>query len=105
MPGATQSIQWGDARVLKVGGKMFAVFRPPGAEPTSLSFKCDDLGFQLLTELGGFRPAPYLARAKWVNATDSVPLSADELEAYLKRAYETVLAKLPKKTRAAMGQA
>src|SRR5258708_24657087 len=101
--GATLSLQWGDDRVLKIGGKMFAVFCPAGSKTASLSFKCDDLGFELLTELGGFEPAPYLARAKWVRAAGTVPIPPAELGGHLKRPYETVPAKLPKKTRAAIG--
>jgi predicted DNA-binding protein (MmcQ/YjbR family) len=105
LPGATLSIQWGDHRVLKVGGKMFAVFSEAGAETPRLSFKADDLGFELLTQHGGFAPAPYLARAKWVHAEAAVPMTMGQLEAYLERAYETVLAKLPKKTRETIGPA
>jgi predicted DNA-binding protein (MmcQ/YjbR family) len=101
LPGATLSIQWGDHRVIKVAGKMFAVFSGTADTPY-LSFKADEMGFEMLTQHGGFVPAPYLARAQWVRAEESVPMPLADLEAYLRRAYETVVAKLPKKTREAL---
>ncbi|MBV8522828.1 MAG: MmcQ/YjbR family DNA-binding protein [Acetobacteraceae bacterium] len=104
LPGATLSIQWGDHRVMKVGGKMFAVFSGD-AETPYLSFKADELGFEMLTQHAGLQPAPYLARAQWVRAEKSIGMPIKDLEAYLQRAYEIVLAKLPKKTRAQVAKA
>ena len=102
LPGATEAIQWGDDRVFKVGGKMFAVI---GARPSakSMSFKCSDESFRLLTALPGLIPAPYLARAQWVKIEPLTALPADELKAYLARAHAIVAAGLPKKTQAALG--
>ncbi len=96
LPGATETIQWGDNRVFKVGGKMFAC---SGLEPDSrYSFKVDDARFLELSDLPGMRPAPYLARAKWVqvDASDCV-LDDNELEALLRNSYNLVFAKLPRK--------
>ena len=64
LPGATEQIQWGNNRVFKIGGKMFAV---SGVEKNSrYSFKVEDHRFLELTDQDGIIPAPYLARAKWV---------------------------------------
>lgn len=100
-PGATESIQWGNDRVFKVGGKMFAVI---GAErgADAMSFKASDESFRLLTTLPGLAPAPYLARARWVKIAPLASLPAADLAAYLKRAYAIVAAGLPKKTRDAL---
>ena len=97
-PGATETIQWGNERVFKVGGKMFAVI---GAErgADAMSFKASDESFRLLTELPGLSPAPYLARAQWVKIAPLAALPGGDLAAYLRRAYEIVAAGLPKKTR------
>lgn len=101
-PGATETIQWGDDRVFKVGGKMFAVI---GAQPSadSMSFKASDESFRLLAELPGLGPAPYLARAKWIRIAPLTALPAAELEAYLRRAYGIVRGGLSRKMQAALG--
>lgn len=103
LPGATLSIQWGDDRIYKVGGKMFAASgnMKPNAEAV-LSFKCSDLSFELLTKRKGLIPAPYLARAKWVKLEDGKAMDADELRARLTEAHRLVLETLPKKTQAAL---
>jgi predicted DNA-binding protein (MmcQ/YjbR family) len=99
LPGATLSIQWGDDRVYKVAGKMFAAM---GAGRTpALSFKTTDIGFEMLTQREGVIPAPYLARAKWVQLTSLKAMDGDEIWARLAEAHRLVVAKLPKKLRPA----
>src|SRR5579872_7504188 len=99
LPHATESIQWGNDLVLKVGGKMFAVMV---LEPASvwLSFKCSPEDFAELTERFGIIPAPYAARYHWVALQTRDALSNSELRQRLRQSYELVLAKLPKKARA-----
>ena len=96
-PGATENIQWGEDRVFKIGGKMFAC---SGIEKDSLySFKVDDHRFLELTDLDGVNPAPYLARAKWIQIEPkNCKIPARELRALIRNSYDLVLAKLPKKT-------
>lgn len=103
-PGAAETIQWGNERVFKVGGKMFAVI---GAErgADAMSFKCSDASFRLLTELPGLVPAPYLARAQWVKVEPLAALPDADLRAYLRRAYEIVAAALPRTARPALAPA
>ena len=96
LPGATETIQWGDNRVFKVGEKMFFV---SGYAADSLySFKVDDERFLELTGIPGIRPAPYLARAKWVQVDEaSCPLTDEEMEALVRRSWDLVFAMLTKK--------
>ena len=96
LPGTTETIQWGDNRVFKVGNKMFAV---SGYEQDSLySFKVDDDRFLELSDLPGFRPAPYLARARWVQVDPAhCELPSDHLESLVRDAYAIIFAKLTKK--------
>jgi predicted DNA-binding protein (MmcQ/YjbR family) len=101
MPHATESLQWGDDLVFKIGGKMFAalVLKPA---PVWLSFKCTPEEFAELTERTGIIPAPYSARYYWVALQTQEALSKNELERLLQNSYKMTLEKLPKKTRAAL---
>jgi len=101
LPHATEAVQWGDDLVFKVGGKMFAVVV---LEPSKvwLSFKCSPQEFAELIEVPGIIPAPYSARYHWVALETRDALPAAEIERRLRRSYDLVLEKLPKKTRAAL---
>ena len=114
MPGATEQVQWGDDLVFKVGGKMFAVMPlEPGGPATAgrpgredwpwLSLKCSPEEFAELTERPGVRPAAYLARAKWISIESEDALAREEVERLLRKSYELVVAKLPKRTQAQIG--
>jgi predicted DNA-binding protein (MmcQ/YjbR family) len=99
LPQTTETVQWGSDLVFKIGGKMYAV-APLEPAPVVLSFKCSPEDFVDLPERPGIIPAPYLARAQWVALQNEDALTAAELKPLLKRAYDLVLAKLPKKTQA-----
>src|SRR4051812_22934478 len=101
LPKTTETVQWGSDLVFKVGGKMFAV-TPLEPAAVCLSFKCSPEDFADLTERPGIIPAPYLARAQWVALQSEDALSAAEIKRYVKRSYELVFAKLPKKLREAV---
>jgi len=103
LPGAALSIQWGEERVYKVGGKMFAMTGPKNERPHHLFFKAGETSFHILTQLPHIIPAPYLARANWVYLERLDALNAKELKAYLERAHALVAAALPKKRRVALG--
>ncbi len=95
-PGATETVQWENDLVFKVGGKMFAV---TGLEEDSrYSFKVADDRFLELSDLPGFKPAPYLARAKWVQVDPSAcDLPSEHLEDLIREAYEIIFGRLTKK--------
>jgi len=101
MPHAKESIQWGNDLVMKVGGKMFAVM---ALEPSSvwLSLKCTPEDFAELTERPSIIPAPYMARHYWVGLENKDALAASDLKHQLRRSYELVFGKLPKKVQAAL---
>ena len=99
LPGARLSVQWGGAHVFKVGGKIFTILAGLSRGAPEAWFKASEFSFILLVEQPGIRPAPYLARAKWVAASlDALP--ADDLRAYLGEAHRLVLAKLTRAARA-----
>ena len=103
MPHATESVQWGDDLVFKIGGKMFAVLV---LEPAKvwLTFKCTPEECAELTERPGIIPAPYSARYYWVALETHEALSSSELERLLRNSYEMVLEELPRKARATLMQ-
>ncbi|MDE1986002.1 MAG: MmcQ/YjbR family DNA-binding protein [Alphaproteobacteria bacterium] len=103
LPGATLSVQWGEERVYKVGGKMFAMMGPKSDKPHHLYFKAGETSFHILTHLRHIIPAPYLARAYWVYLERLDALGSKELKAYLERAHAQVAMGLSKKKRTALG--
>jgi len=70
---------------------------------TNLSLKMTDIAFEALTETGRGRPAPYMARAKWVMFDDLASLDDAEVANWLKTSHELVVAKLTRKQRTELG--
>ena len=105
LPAASLSIQWGGSHVFKVGGKIFAVAgtQADGAALSGYSFKASDMAYELLIEHGLARPAPYLARAKWVRLSAVDSLGDEDLCAYLRQAHALVAARLTRAQRKALG--
>ncbi len=97
-PGVTTDVKWEDDLVFSVAGKMFCVTCLRGPKAGSVSFKVEDERFLELTERPGFIPAPYLARAHWVHLENPGRVPEQELRALVRRSYELVREKLPKKT-------
>jgi predicted DNA-binding protein (MmcQ/YjbR family) len=100
-PGANEDVKWGADLCFCVGEKMFCVtsLEPPH----TFSFKVTDAEFEYLSESEGFKPAPYLARAKWILVTNSSKLSKKDLKYYLQQSYELIKAKIPRKQRKELG--
>ena len=104
LPHTTHVVQWGDASVWKIGGKVFAIGGWSNAAEFGVSFKCSQASFAILSELPGVRPAPYLASRglSWVQRTDARSLSEDDLKTYVRQSYALVVAGLPKKAQQAL---
>lgn len=101
LPAVTEDIKWGNDLVFSVGSKMFcaALLDPP----FRCSFKVREEEFEELSNRDGFIPAPYMARAKWVQVTDATKLNKIEWEHYVRLSYELVKAKLTKKVKTELG--
>jgi predicted DNA-binding protein (MmcQ/YjbR family) len=95
-PHATEDIKWEHDLCFSIGGKMFLVTSPDEL-PTSASFKVADEEFEEYAALPGCKPAPYLARHKWILISDISQFQADELKRLARQSYDLVKAKLPKK--------
>lgn len=63
-PRVTEDVKWGNDLVFSVGQKMFVALDIE--PPHSIAFKCSPEVFHELVERDGIIPAPYLARAMWV---------------------------------------
>jgi predicted DNA-binding protein (MmcQ/YjbR family) len=96
LAGTTEDIKWGNDLVFSVGGRMYAVIclEPPH----TIAFKCSPDDFHELVERDGIIPAPYLARAMWVQDQElGGALNSRELERLVQRSHELVRAKLPRR--------
>ena len=105
LPTATFVEQWGGAQVWKVGGKVFAIAWFEAARQPEITFKVSDIGWEVLREAAGCRPAPYMASRglKWIQSFAKPGLSKRELKAYLRASYDMVAAALPKRTKMTLG--
>jgi predicted DNA-binding protein (MmcQ/YjbR family) len=103
LPAATYVMQWGGSHVWKVGGKVFCIGGGSDDDP-AYSFKASEIGFMVLPEKPGFRPAPYLASRglKWIEATAAV-VEKDELRDLILCSYRLVVANLSRKKRRELG--
>lgn len=102
LPGATRDVKWGDDEVWSVGRRMFAVLSPASGNATRLAFKCDPDRFLELTDQPGIVPAPYLARAHWVQLDAGAALGSSQIKALLERSHALVFAKLTRRDQAAI---
>ena len=100
LPGVSFVDQW-DARVAKVGGKVFCLLSD--AAPHRLVFKCGEQSFDILTALDAVEQAAYFAKRQWVSVTEGAPLSEDDLAAYIARSHALIASGLTKKLRAELG--
>jgi predicted DNA-binding protein (MmcQ/YjbR family) len=104
LPQTTHVVQWGNSDVWKVGGKLFAVLGWSDGE-SAATFKVSDLAYEVLSDMPGIRPAPYLTSRgmKWIQVYGNTGLPDDELKVHIEASYEMIKAKLTKKLRAELG--
>lgn len=100
-PGAVEDYPFGDgAVVVKAGGKMFALV-PLGAEPGSVSLKCDpDRAAWLRRQYPAVTGGYHLSKRHWntIELDGSVP--EDELLDLIAHSYDLVVAGLTRAARA-----
>lgn len=97
LPGVSSDLKWGGDLVFSVAAKMFAVYCDiPGPDFGKLSYKVPPERFLEYTEQPGILPAPYMARAHWIQLQPQLALSDEAIHADLLRARSLVIARLPK---------
>ncbi|HUS00551.1 MAG TPA: MmcQ/YjbR family DNA-binding protein [Chitinophagaceae bacterium] len=102
LPAVTEDIKWGNDLVFSIGGKMFCV-AGLNQSPTTASFKVTDEEFDEMCDRDGFKPAPYVAKYKWVWIDDISKMKKAEWKKYIKQSYDLVKAKLPNKIKKQLG--
>lgn len=101
LPAVAEDIKWGNDLCFTIATKMFCVVSL--TEPHNISFKVPDDEFDEIVSRKEFIPAPYMARAKWVNLREPDQISKKELERYITQSCDLVKKKLPVKTRKELG--
>jgi predicted DNA-binding protein (MmcQ/YjbR family) len=79
-PGVTEDIKWENHLCFCVAEKMFLVLGLD-TTPTTASFKVSDDEFDELSARKGFKPAPYMARNKWVFVDDISRMGKERMAA------------------------
>lgn len=101
LPGTSEGIKYGDQLCFMVMGKVFCSSNLKHLDRAS--FKVEEELFEEICEREGIVPAPYGgAKFKWVQVTHFDHLSDVEWKNFIKKAYELIKAKLPKKVQAAL---
>ena len=102
LPGVTEDIKWEHDLVFSIGGKMFCVV---GLDqlPVTASFKVTDEEFEEMNNRPGFKPAPYVAKYKWVFTEDIKKMKKTEWKQYIQQSYDLVKAKLPARLKKQLG--
>jgi predicted DNA-binding protein (MmcQ/YjbR family) len=102
LPSVTEGIKWEHDLVFSIGGKMFCVVGLDQS-PTTASFKVRDDQFEEMCSREGFKPAPYVAKYKWVWIDDIRKMSKKEWQQFIKQSYDLVKDRLPSKTKKQLG--
>ena len=101
LPVVTEDIKWDDDLCFSVGDKIFCVAWL--GTPMKVSFKVRDEEFEELSNSDGFIPAPYMARAKWVQLKKVEVMDDQSFKDYILQSYELVKSKITQKKRKELG--
>lgn len=105
LPATTYVVQWGGAHVWKVGGKVFAIAGWSDGDMAAITFKTSEIAFEILKDMPGLRPAPYLASRgfKWIQHYGVPGLSDNDLKDYIAQSHQLVASGLSKKRQRELG--
>ena len=97
LPDVTEDMPWGDDLCFKVRGKIFTGAVLSEGRFPRITLKCSPETIHELLEIEGIVRAPYVGRYDWIQLSNSNVLPANELEALIRRSYDLVAARAPKK--------
>ena len=95
-------MQWGGADVWKVGGKIYAMAREKDGQ-FQVTFKATDIGYEVMRDMEGLRPAPYLASRGMIQHYQAPGLDDGALKDHIEASYHMAIKRLTKKARAELG--
>ncbi len=106
LPATSYVMQWHGSHVWKVGGKVFAIGGWVNEE-AGVTFKVNDIAYEMLKDQPGLRPAPYLASRgmKWIQHYARPGLADADLKDYLRESHRIVSLGLSKKKQRELGLA
>jgi predicted DNA-binding protein (MmcQ/YjbR family) len=98
-------VQWQGSDVWKVGDKMFAICSGQDYPLPGITFKTSALDYEVLREMPGLRPAPYLASRgmKWIQRYDHPGLGDEDLRQCITESHRIVASGLSRKKRNELG--
>lgn len=98
-------MQWRGAHVWKVGAKVFAIGGWNKGGEAGITFKVSEIAFEVLREMPGLRPAPYLAARgmKWIQHYAKPGLSNKALKDHITTSHHIVSLGLTKKKQKELG--
>ena len=104
LPRSEHVVQWGGMNVWKVGGKLFAMAREKDGV-FQVTFKATDIGYEVMSDMPGLRPAPYLASRgmKWIQHYAAPGLDDAGLKDHIRVSYDMAINRLTKIKRAELG--
>lgn len=97
LPGVREDIKWENDLCFLIAEKMFCVVNLKGE--LNVTFKVADDEYEVWISRDGVKPAPYLARAKWIQLLDLHNVNPHEIKESIQASYEIIKSKLPKKVR------
>jgi len=104
LPASAHGVQWGGSSVWKVGawadGRVFVI-----ANASAVSFKVSEIGWEVLGQAEGCRPAPYLASRglRWIQADYDGGLPHTDIEDYMRCSHALIVAGLSRRRRQLLG--
>jgi predicted DNA-binding protein (MmcQ/YjbR family) len=102
LPAVTEDIKWEHDLVFSIGRKMFCVVGLDQS-PATASFKVKDEEFEEMCNWPSFKPAPYVAKYKWVLIEDINKMKKADWKKYLQQSYDLVKNKLSVKLKKQLG--
>ena len=104
LPVTSYVMQRGGAHVWKVAGKVFAIGGWRDDFP-AVTFKAGEIGYEVLKDQPGMRPAPYMASRglKWIQHYTLPGPSDEEMQEHIRHSYALVVQGMSKKKRRDLG--
>jgi predicted DNA-binding protein (MmcQ/YjbR family) len=105
LPATSHVVQWHGSDVWKVGDKVFAIADRRDDPFPGITFKAAATDYDILQEMPGLRPAPYLASRgmKWIQRYDQPGLSDDNLRHCIAESHRIVASGFSHRKRTELG--